>query len=110
MVDNIIIGTIVKGLTEESLGIDPSEDTIRISAERAKELNNHLPRLLVEVGVYTSTSEIKRIDQQRRQSTKIKDPRSKKLWRELDGCEMTHFKIGKKVFWLIVGEDIGDES
>lgn len=103
-IDNIIIGKPIEGLTEQSLGIDPCERTIRLSFADCQSHEMFLPRIFVAVGLFKTTSEVKRLHQQRQQS-KITDPLSKNLWRTIGSPEMTPFKIGKKVFWLIVGED-----
>jgi len=101
-IDNIIVAGLVEGLTENALGIDPTENTINVSKYRAEELEWFLPRILVEVGMFKTTSEIRRIHDQRKKSSKIIDPLSKSIWRTIDSCEATSFKIGKKVFWLFV--------
>jgi len=104
MIDNLIIGEPVEGLTLHDLGIGKEETTITIGVDEAAEMELFLPRLLVHAGVFNTTSEVKRLDKDRRNSTKIRDPLSRNLWRTLDKPEMTHFKIGKKVFWLVVGD------
>jgi hypothetical protein len=104
MIDNLVIGKPVEGLTLDDLGIGKEETTVTIDVQTARDMELFLPRLLVHVGLFKTTSEVKRIDKDRRNSTKIKDPLSRNLWRTLDKPEMTHFKIGKKVFWLIVGD------
>lgn len=103
-IDNIVVGTLVDGLTLEDLGALPDENTIFISMEEAKEDSLFLPKILIRANLFSGTSEVKRIHEQRIDNTKIVDPYSRNLWRTLDRPEMTHFKIGKKVFWLIVGE------
>lgn len=104
MIDNLVIGKPVEGLTLHDLGIGQEETTLTIGVHEATEMELFLPRLLVKAGVFKTTSEVKRIDKDRRNSKKIKDELSRNLWRTLDKPEMTHFKIGKKVFWLIVGD------
>lgn len=104
MIDNIIIGELVDGLTSKDLGIGDEETTIRIDLAQANDMQLFLPRILVHVGLFKTTSEIKRINKDRMNSKKIKDSNSRNLWRTLDQPEMTLFKIGKKVFWLIVGD------
>ena len=104
MIDNIIIGELVEGLTPHDLGIGKEETTITIGVREATEMELFLPRLLVHVGLFKTTSEVKRIDKDRKNSTKIKDENSRNLWRNLDKPEFTQFKIGKKVFWLAVGD------
>ena len=95
MIDNIIVGNPV--VSNELLGIIPTEVN-HISNER------FLPRLLVDAGICKSTSQVKQINKIRLQSTKITDPQEKNLWRTLDQLEFTRFKIGKHIFWLVVGE------
>lgn len=104
MIDNIVIGKPIENLTLEDLGIGAEETTISISIEKAKEMDMFLPRILVHVGLFKNTSEVKRIHKDRIKSQKIKDENSRNLWRKLSNPEMTHFKIGKRNFWLIVGE------
>lgn len=103
-IDNIIIGEPVDGLTLDDLGIGKEETTVMIPWDDAMTMEMFLPRILVAAGLFNTTSEIKRIAKDRDKSTKIKDPDSRHLWRTLSRPEMTPFKIGKKVFWLIVGE------
>ena len=104
MIDNLVIGEPVEGLTLGDLGIGKEETTQTIDVQTARDMELFLPRLLVQAGVFNTTSEIKRIAKDRDKSTKIKDPDSRHLWRTLARPEMTHFKIGKKIFWLIVGD------
>jgi len=104
LIDNLIIGTPIEGLTLANLGIGKEETTVTIDLEQARELQLFLPRLLVEAGLFKNTSEVKRISKDREKSTKIKDPDSRNLWRTLERPEMTHFKIGKRNFWLVVGD------
>ncbi len=103
MIDNIIIGNLIEGLTLQDIGIGTEETTVHVTVEHANTLNMFLPRLLVDLGVFKTTSEIKRIHKVRQDSKKIKDSNSRNLWRTLDRPEMTQFKIGKRYFWLIVG-------
>jgi hypothetical protein len=98
VIDNIIVGKLVEGLTYDQLGILPTEETIQVST-----VCLFLPRILVQVGLFNSTNEIKKINKQRLLSTKIKDVKSKDLWRTIVESEMTQFKVGKKFFWLFVG-------
>lgn len=104
LIDNLVIGTPIEGLTLDDLGIGEEETTVTIDLEQAREFQLFLPRLLVEAGLFKNTSEVKRISKDREKSTKIKDPDSRNLWRTLEGPEMTHFKIGKRNFWLVVGD------
>lgn len=104
MIDNLVIGEPVKGLTLNDLGIGTEEITITIPMVDAIEMELFLPRLLVAAGIFKTTSEVKRINKDRINSKKIKDENSKNLWRTLDQPEFTYMKIGKKIFWLVVGE------
>lgn len=104
MIDNLIIGELVDGLTPEDLGIGEEETTHNVSTSDASEMDMFLPRLLVHAGLFKNTSEVKRIHKVRMESKKITDPDSKNLWRTLSRPEMTHIKVGKKTFWLIVGD------
>jgi len=106
MIDNLIIGNLVEGLSPLDLGIGKEETTITIGVREATEMELFLPRLLVHAGLFKTTSEVKRIHNDRIKSTKIKDKDSRDLWRTLDKPEFTQFKIGKKVFWLAVGDNI----
>ncbi len=108
-IDNLVIGDPVEGLSLHGLGIGKEETTVHVSLEQAAVLEFFLPRILVHVGLFKSTSEIKRVNKDRLNSKKIKDPLSRDLWRTLDKPEFTFFKVGKKVFTLIVGEIQPDE-
>lgn len=99
-----MIGTPIEGLTFEDLGIGKEETTVTINLETARTAQLFLPRLLVEAGLFKNTSEVKRVNKDRVNSKKITDPLSRNLWRTLEGPEFTHFKIGKRNFWLVVGE------
>ena len=103
-IDNIIIGTPIVSL--EDLDILPEENTITFSFDEIKNDDGDvfLPAVLVKAGLFNSTSEIRRINKDRVKSKKIKDPDSRNLWRNIDRPEFTQFKIGKKVFWLAVGD------
>lgn len=103
--DNIIIGTPV--CSEEELDILSEEETVRFNFDelRNEDGDVFLPNLLVKVGLFESTSQIRRLNKDRSTSKKIVDPNEKDLWRKLEDLEFTHFKIGRKVFWLCVGED-----
>lgn len=100
MIDNIVIG---KPLVElEKLGVLEEENTVFISFNEDGTI--FLPAALKQAGVFNSTSEIRQINKQREQSNKIKDDKERILWRNISEPEMTRFKIGKKIFWLIVGQ------
>jgi len=104
MIDNLMIGNLIKGITPDDIGIDKEEATVTIGIAEAVKMELFLPRLLVHAGIFKNTSEVKRIHKDRIKSKKITDPDSKNLWRTLNRPEMTHIKIGKRNFWLIVGE------
>lgn len=104
MIDNIVIGQPVEGLKLRDLGVMPNELTVTVNKRDAEEMEYFLPRLLVHVGLFKTTSEIKRITKDRRNSKKIIDPLSRDMWRTITAPEFTHFKVGKRSFWLIVGE------
>lgn len=104
VLDNIIIGTLVDGLTCDDIGIGKEEETLNVTMCDALEHNMFLPKILVSLGLFKSTSDVRRIHKQRITSQKIKDSNSRDLWRTIDKPEMTHFKIGKLNFWLVVGE------
>ncbi len=103
-IDNIIIGTPIQGISLDDLGIGREEATVCIGMSEARQMELFLPRLLVHAGLFKSTSEVRRISKDRKNSKKITDPLSRDLWRTVDKPEFTYFKIGKRVFWLIVGE------
>lgn len=104
-IDNIVVGTPLVEL--EKLGVTPEETTVFETEE------TFLPRILVKHRLFKSTSEVKKInDQRRKQETisiptwphKIPNDESQNLWRTVREPEMTPFKIGHKAFWLIVGD------
>ena len=95
MIENIVVGEPLVPLA--SLGIEPSENT-----DFVNDGPRFLPSLLVHVGLFKTTSEIHRINKQREHLI-AKDPRLN-LWREILEPEFTEFKIGKRHFWLVVGE------
>lgn len=103
MIDNIVIGELVDGLTLADLGILDHEVNVHISMDEAEESKMFLPSMFVKAGLFKSTSEIKKIAKQRDTSKKIKDDDSRLLWRTLTKPELTQFKIGKKAFWVVVG-------
>lgn len=103
-IDNIVIGNLIEGVTLDMLGVIPSEFTVHMTEQEASDLNFFLPKILVELGVFKSTSQVKDIHKVRMNSDKIKCPDEKNLWRNVDRPELTRFKVGKKLFWLIVGD------
>jgi len=103
MIDNIVIGELVEGLIPMDLGVLDYESNVYMTMEDAKQLNMFLPSILVKLGLFKSTSEIKKIAKQRDVSKKIIDSDSRLLWRTITRPELTHFKIGKKSFWVVVG-------
>jgi len=102
--DNTIIGREIATL--EELGILKTESIQRFSfdAVRNDQGNLFLPHLLVKIGVFKSTTECRQINTQRQKSSKFNKDPDQNLWRTFDRPEFTCFKIGKKFFWLIVGE------
>ncbi len=105
MTDLIIIGKPLCTIKELGFSVD---DHIVLED---KEL--FLPRILVKCGLFKSTSTIKQINKQRQRLDKVPVPiwpykiseKEQNLWRTVgERLEMTPFKIGRKVFWLIVGE------
>ena len=101
-IDNIVIGELVEGVTLEMLGVCDDEVTIHITEDDAREANFFLPRLLVTAGVFPNTSEVRRIQKDRDNMKLCDDERV--LWRNLTNPELTKFKVGKKLFWLIAGD------
>lgn len=102
--DNVVIGQPLVPL--EKLGISKREETQFFSFDdlRNDQGNVFLPHLLVKLGVFKSTSECRKINEQRQKSSKFNKDPDQLLWRNIDKPEFTNFKIGKKVFWLVVGE------
>ena len=107
LIDNIIVGNLVEGLTETQIGISSDEDTVRLSFDQAKNQSGELflPHILKTVGLFKSTGEIRKINEQRLKNDKFRNDLDQDLWRNCTHPEMTSFKIGKKVFWLIIGEE-----
>lgn len=104
VVDNIVIGTPLVDL--EKLGVIETEATLSFTMD---ELRNEkgdlfLPAILKHVGFFNSTGQIRQINQQRLKNEKFKSDPDQNLWRNIERPEFTEFKIGKRVFWLIVGE------
>ena len=62
-----------------------------------------LPKVLVDAGVFRSTSEVKRIDRDRQHIIEEKGAVAA-LWRTVKDPEATRYKIGKRSFWLFVGD------
>lgn len=101
---NIIVGQPICDLSQ--LDIDPhNEQVIRIDKQQVINQDGtiFLPNILKQAGLFKSNSEIRKINEQRVKSDKITDPLEKNLWREIDQPEFSHFKIGKRDFWLVVG-------
>ena len=101
---NIVIGNPLVKL--EKLGVTEDEETLHLTVDKVKNEKGQifLPQVLVRIGMFSSTTQIKQINQQRLKSEKFKNDPDQNLWRVLETPEFTHFKIGKNVFWLIVGE------
>jgi hypothetical protein len=102
-IDNIVIGRLVEGVTLHMLGVCDDEVTVFISEDDARAANFFLPRLLVTAGVFPNTSEVKRVQKDRDAMGHLCDD-ERVLWRNLANPELTMFKVGKKVFWLIAGQ------
>jgi len=102
-IDNIVIGDLVEGVTLEMLGVCDDEVTIHITEDDACEADFFLPRLLVTAGVFQNTSEVRRIQKDRDGMGRLCDD-ERVLWRNLTNPELTKFKVGKKLFWVIVGD------
>lgn len=103
-IDNIVVGTPLVDL--HLLGVTDNEHTVFIHPDDVTNDNGDifLPALLKHVGMFPSTGQVRQINQQRMKSEKFKNDPDQDLWRSLDQLEFTNFKIGKRVFWLIVGE------
>lgn len=104
MIDNIIIGTPL--VSDDALGVLTHESTLRLTREGACNDNGDmfLPAILKQAGIVKSTSQVRAMQKQRDTNPKFNTDPFQNLWRKLDTFEMTPFKIGKHVFWLIVGE------
>jgi len=102
--DNIVIGKPLVSL--EALGILDTEATEHFSFDelRNDQGNVFLPQLLVKLGVFKSNRECRDINIQQQKSSKFNNDPDQILMRNIDSPEFTNFKIGKKVFWLVVGE------
>lgn len=103
-IDNVVIGEPLVPL--EDLGVLEDEETVRFTFAGLtnSQGNVFLPHILVNVGVFKSTSECRNINKQRQKSSKFNKDPDQDLWRNIERPEFTRFKIGKRVFWLIVGE------
>ena len=106
IIDNIIVGTLVDGLTERDLGVLDHEHTVRFTVEEATNPAGaiFLPQILKAAGLFKSTTEIHNINRQRQKSEKFANDPDQDLWRNIFAPEMTQFKIGRKAFWFIVGD------
>lgn len=104
VVDNIVVGTPLVELS--ALGVTDDEVTIHFVVDDVEndKGNVFLPTILKKAGFFTSSNQIKSINDQRQASGKFDNDPDQNLWRNLDDFEFTEFKIGKRVFWLIVGE------
>lgn len=104
MSTNIVIGTPLVHL--DALGVTEDEQTITLSFEDL--LNDEdqvfLPTVLKQAGIFKSTSDIRQVNKQRQNSSKITDHLEKNLWRNVEEPEFTQFKVGKQIFCLIVGQ------
>ena len=102
-IDNIVIGNLVEGVTLEMLGVLDDEVTIHISEDDARAMDFFIPKLLVHAGVFPSTSEVRRIQKVRDGMGRLCDD-ERIIWRTAKDPELTKFKVGKKLFWLIAGD------
>ncbi len=102
-IDNIVIGDLVDGVTLEMLGVLDDEITIHITEGDAKDINLFLPKILVSAGIFPSANQVKQLQKQRDGMKGLNDD-ERNLWRTLATPELTKFKVGKRLFWLIVGE------
>jgi len=102
-IDNIVIGELVEGVTLGMLGVCDDEVTLYITEDTACNMDYFLPAILVSVGLFPTTSEVRRVQKQR-DAMKQLNADERVLWRNLSRPELTKFKVGKKLFWLIVGE------
>ena len=101
----IVVGKPICNL--ESLGVT-EEDTVVFEKEE-----QFLPRILVKHGVFKSTSVVRRHNEARLKNDKVSLDKFQNLWRtvgENGELEMTRFRIGRTVFWIIVGELDEDNS
>ena len=103
-VENVVIGEPLVPL--EELGILEEEEAVRFTFKEVTndQGNIFLPHLLLKIGVFKSTTDCRNINKQRQASSKFNTDSDQNLWRNIDRPEFTRFKIGKRVFWLIVGE------
>ncbi len=101
-IDNIVIGELVEGVTLEMLGVCDDEVTLYISEDDARDMDFFLPKILVSLGLFPSTTHIRQLQKQRDAMKLCDDERI--LWRNIANPELTKFKVGKKLFWLIVGD------
>lgn len=118
IIDNIVIGEPL--VTPFELGVTGEEATIyfddlatgTIASDIVKSIDDikndkgeiFLPTVLKHLGMFKSNGEIRKINQQRQKSKKFNKDPDQDLWRTLNRPEFTEFKIGKRHFWLIVGE------
>ena len=102
--NNVVIGKPLVSL--KKLGVEATETTVKFSFDQLRndQGNVFLPHVLKTIGVFGSTNECRRINDQRQKSSKFNKDANLNLWRNIEGPEFTEFKIGKKVFCLIVGE------
>ena len=103
-IDNIVIGTPLVDL--HLLGVTEKEATVHFAMEDVTNEKGDifLPAVLKDVGFFNSTGQVRQINKQRLNSEKFKKDPDQNLWRSIERPEFTEFKIGKRVFWLIVGE------
>ena len=104
LADNIIVGKEIASLEELQVGEAETIERRTFEDVTNEQGNFFLPQLLVKLGVFKSNRECRNIDTQRQKSSKFNKDPDQVLWRSITRPEFTRFKIGKKVFWLIVGE------
>ena len=104
VVDNIVIGEPLVDL--QLLGVAKTETTVHFTMNELRNDNGDifLPAVLKQVGFFASTGQVRQINNQRQKNEKFKKDPDQDLWRTIERPEFTEFKIGKRVFWLIVGE------
>lgn len=103
-IDNVVIGTPLVSL--DLLGISKRENTVHVDLEEVRRDDGSvfLPTVLTKAGLFKSNGEIRQINTQRQKSKKFQSDPDQELWRTLERPEFTEFKVGKRIFWLVVGE------
>mgnify|MGYP000041013689 CR=1 FL=1 len=102
-IDKIVIGELVEGVTLDMLVVCDDEVRLHITEDDARDMEFFLPKMLVSIGLFPSTTEIRHIQKVRNGMEHLPlDERN--LWRNLTTPELTKFKIGKKLFWVVMGD------